>query len=281
MMDRHFIFPPGWEHDKKSDWDADPSLKGKPILISGTSILLNTPEAVDGWIAERKKRFPTADRVQEKKRRLEEARARGQLLPEDMCLAGRKRRKHDHPVDRGVGFSRGRGRGVRGGRIGHRQGTFVARSESQVTAETIRSEVTPFAMPDKAIEGGTHMESEDDGPPEEASAKAPPASEPLIETHEQPSVPPRPYTRPARRPLPQSKKPPSNPFASRPALLKKLLLPEIRITISNLSQAIRFLVDNDFLQGVELRPGEAQEQLIEVIGSTETEVPTTSIHDSL
>lgn len=243
-MDRHFIFPPGWEHDKKSDWDADPSLKGfaflsssfslvdvfsilplirKPILISGTSILLNTPEAVDGWIAERKKRFPTADRVQEKKRRLEEARARGQLLPEDMCLAGRKRRKHDHPVDRGVGFSRGRGRGVRGGRIGHRQGTFVARSESQVTAETIRSEVTPFAMPDKAIEGGTHMESEDDGPPEEASAKAPPASEPLIETHEQPSVPPRPYTRPARRPLPQSKKPPSNPFASRPALLKKVL----------------------------------------------------------
>ena len=26
MMDRHFIFPPGWE--KKNDWDADPSLRG-------------------------------------------------------------------------------------------------------------------------------------------------------------------------------------------------------------------------------------------------------------
>lgn len=26
MMDRHFIYPPGWE--KKDDWDADPSLRG-------------------------------------------------------------------------------------------------------------------------------------------------------------------------------------------------------------------------------------------------------------
>lgn len=29
MMDRHLIFPPGWEHRRrKNDWDADPSLKG-------------------------------------------------------------------------------------------------------------------------------------------------------------------------------------------------------------------------------------------------------------
>lgn len=28
-MDRHLIYPPGWDHKKKkSDWDADPSLKG-------------------------------------------------------------------------------------------------------------------------------------------------------------------------------------------------------------------------------------------------------------
>ena len=46
----------------------------------------------------------------------------------------------------------------------------------------------------------------------------------------------------------------------------KLLLPEIRVTISNLSQAIRFLVDNDFLENVELKPGEANEKRIEVVG---------------
>lgn len=29
MMDRHLIYPPGWEKRKKQDdWDADPSLKG-------------------------------------------------------------------------------------------------------------------------------------------------------------------------------------------------------------------------------------------------------------
>jgi hypothetical protein len=34
MMDRHLIYPPGWEKRKKgSDWDADPSLKGFVTLI--------------------------------------------------------------------------------------------------------------------------------------------------------------------------------------------------------------------------------------------------------
>jgi hypothetical protein len=48
----------------------------------------------------------------------------------------------------------------------------------------------------------------------------------------------------------------------------QLLLPEIRVTVSNLSQAIRFLVDNDFLEGIEIRPGEADEKLIEVIADS-------------
>jgi len=48
-------------------------------------------------------------------------------------------------------------------------------------------------------------------------------------------------------------------------------LPEIRNTVSNLSQAIRFLVDNDFLENVELKPGDAerQEHMIRVLSSTE------------
>lgn len=41
------------------------------------------------------------------------------------------------------------------------------------------------------------------------------------------------------------------------------------MTVSNLSQAIRFLVDNDFLENVELRPGQAQEKMLEVISSTD------------
>jgi len=37
------------------------------------------------------------------------------------------------------------------------------------------------------------------------------------------------------------------------------------MTVSNLSQAIRFLVDNDFLQDVELKPGQVDHTLIEVM----------------
>jgi len=35
----------------------------KPVPIPGTGITLDTPEAVDAWIAERKKRYPTSQRV--------------------------------------------------------------------------------------------------------------------------------------------------------------------------------------------------------------------------
>lgn len=47
----------------------------------------------------------------------------------------------------------------------------------------------------------------------------------------------------------------------------QLLLPDIRVTISNLSQAVRFFVDNDFLQDVEVKPGGAEEGRIQVVES--------------
>jgi hypothetical protein len=43
------------------------------------------------------------------------------------------------------------------------------------------------------------------------------------------------------------------------------------MTVSNMSQAIRFLVANDFLKGVEMKPGQANERLIEVIGNSTTQ----------
>lgn len=41
------------------------------------------------------------------------------------------------------------------------------------------------------------------------------------------------------------------------------------MTVSNLSQAIHFLVTNDFLDGVELKPGQAEEKMIEVVDEQE------------
>lgn len=41
--------------------------------------------------------------------------------------------------------------------------------------------------------------------------------------------------------------------------------------MSNLSQAIRFLVANDFLENVELKPGQAENPLISVIHKDESQ----------
>jgi hypothetical protein len=44
------------------------------------------------------------------------------------------------------------------------------------------------------------------------------------------------------------------------------------MTVSNLSQAIHFLVENDFLENVESKPGEANENRIEVVGEQTAEL---------
>ncbi|KAF9069135.1 hypothetical protein BDP27DRAFT_1223174 [Rhodocollybia butyracea] len=202
MMDRHLIYPPGWDkQQKQSDWDADPSLKGQPIPIQGTNLILDTPSAIGAWIEERKKRWPSSSLVADKKRKFEEASARGELSVESLGLFSKKRRNAQDSSD-GDRFRGGRGRG-RG-------------------------------APDSGWRGRVSRE--------------PPKSNQAV-----------------RKPPPQPRKLPHNPFVARPSLLRNLLLPEIRMTVSNLSQAIRFLVDNDFLDGVELTPGEAASKPIQVI----------------
>lgn len=44
------------------------------------------------------------------------------------------------------------------------------------------------------------------------------------------------------------------------------------MTVSNLSQAIHFLVENDFLEGVELKPGDAENVPIKVLADTRDEM---------
>lgn len=57
-------------------------------------------------------------------------------------------------------------------------------------------------------------------------------------------------------------KPRTNPFsrAGRTPLIRNLIQPEVQVTLSNLSQAIRFIVANDCLKDVELKPGDAEEE---------------------
>lgn len=299
-MDRHLIYPPGWHaRRRQSDWDADPSLKGRPVPIMGTSITLNTPEEVEAWIAERKRHWPSAARVAEKKRKLEEAIAGGGLLPDH--LMRRPRLPFNADATRAV-RGRGRGRG-RGGSRGRGRG-FTSAARSQPPApptattkaearqrvptttdgasgsdsdapevlsakrppgieayESSSSDVEPEKPQIDDDDGSlphTHVPSKIDPCPGAAGVTASPAHPPTISSA-------RPTDSSRRAPPPQPKKPPRNPFAARTSLLRSLLLPEIRMTVSNLSQAIHFLVDNDFLENVELVPGQANEKQIEVV----------------
>ncbi|KAG1755192.1 uncharacterized protein EDB91DRAFT_1042585 [Suillus paluster] len=272
MMDRHFIFPPGWQ--KKDEWDTDPSLKGKPIAIQGTSLILDSQEAIDAWIAERKNRFPTAQNVEDKKRKLEEAVARGQLTPEDMGLQGRRKRRKDDSSFRGQ-QPRGRARGRGMGRVNHTRAPSPRAQDTSSQMKPRTNPILPLLIP--AEQHDESDSSSDDGAPEAVSSKPPPPPEAdlALAAQNKEELQSHPPHKPIKRPPPPQPKPlPRNPFASRPTLLRSLLLPEIRITVSNLSQAIRFLVDNDFLRGVEMKPGEAQQKMIEVVGSTGPQLQT-------
>ncbi|KAG2023394.1 hypothetical protein CC2G_001054 [Coprinopsis cinerea AmutBmut pab1-1] len=270
MMDRHLIYPPGWDkRPKKEEWDADPSLKGKPIPIQGTNLVLDTPESLEAWIAERKKRFPTANRVEDKKRKMEEAVARGQLTAEDMGVRPEKRRRHDEKT------TRPENRNNQGNRGNDRKGRAGA-AQRPTVSHPLPARPSP-PKPSTAVQDDANTSS--DSEPEVVTSKAPVHSfEPpqsLDEPEEEPAVPPAEPAgtdppKPRQQRPSQPKRPLHNPFDKRPPLLRNLLLPEIRVTVSNLSQAIRFLVDNDFLRSVELKPGQAQEIPIQVISSHET-----------
>jgi hypothetical protein len=54
------------------------------------------------------------------------------------------------------------------------------------------------------------------------------------------------------------------------------------MTVSNFSQAIHFLVENDFLENVELKPGQATEKRIEVVGEqpAQPEAETSTLEDT-
>ncbi|KAG6829387.1 hypothetical protein H0H92_004655 [Tricholoma furcatifolium] len=237
----------------------------KPVPIQGTNLILDKPEDIEAWLAERKRRWPTTQRVEEKKRKMDEAISRGQL-PEP--LERFKRRKTDDQEisyhDRGRGRGRGRGNSSRGrGRVA--DAGWQGRTPSNIKAPAMSS-------PNK-----DSSDSEDDDEiPETVSSKAPLTSHiPLQQCLPGAGLGTQRTSndhKHSKRPPPQPRKEPYNPFASRPTLLRNLLLPEIRVTISNLSQAIRFLVDNEFLEGVELTPGAAEAQPIQVIANDDVSV---------
>jgi hypothetical protein len=319
MMDRHLIYPPGWHSRKRQpDWDADPSLKryvlvhtqpgrgysnccscaswfhhSKPVPILGTNVRLDTPEEIAAWIAERKRRWPTDVRVSEKKRKLEQAMANGELHPDHLALMGGKRfrpQSSDPDVTRngrgrgggpfGFGGSRGRGRGRGRGAYGRDRVPERSDARDGITssASTLPSSRSPVvrdtglpqrpSVPSAPSESGgadaaSHLVSDDndededeDAAPEVMSTKRPPdivsygsssdaeqekpdavndqpeltitsssrSGPDAVSASQQSSLPKAAESanRPRKAPPPQPKKPPRNPFAARPSLLRNV-----------------------------------------------------------
>lgn len=263
--------------------------------IQGTSVVLNTPETIDVWLAERKKRWPTVQRVQEKKEKIEEAIARGQLPLMSAASRGTKRRREE-----GQNSQRSNKRHFQNSAQRKKQSEaqttpfqepkqcqpaasqplqdFLPKNSSQPPSSTVddldnaegdSDDEAPEVLSSKQATSHAHSEVQEAGNTLEKLSNTP-----LTKT-------PSKLTRPQKK---EPKLPPRNPFASRSTLLRnvsfqtrvnalvdsqilKLLRPEIRMTVSNLSQAIRFLVDNDFLRDLEIKPGQVEHNLIEVLQS--------------
>lgn len=157
-MDRHLIFPPGWKPrrglpDGEGGYASLPpssspltSLLRPNMPIPGTGITLTTPEAIDAWIAERRKKWPSAARVEEKLKTRAEAIERGELVPEN----SRKRKRNDEGLYPQRRSSRGRGtayaaRGCMGQGRGRGRGGGRGRGRGDITQ--------PVAIPDTPAPG--------------------------------------------------------------------------------------------------------------------------------
>lgn len=187
--------------------------------------MLDSPEVLEAWIAERKRRFPTSSRVEEKKRKISEAVARGQF---DLTASSRapKRPKTEAKNNN----SAARTRNERGPGQG-REGRKVPPSW---TSSAKGKQLAPTVDPD-ACSRSPSVSDDDDGEPETMSSKvllttlqtgseAFKRSEAVI-TPPTSAVPrdPKIGSKARARPL-QPKLPPRNPFASRPTLLRNVRL---------------------------------------------------------
>ncbi|TIB64232.1 hypothetical protein E3P78_01305 [Wallemia ichthyophaga] len=214
MMDRHLIYPPGFLENEERKRASKPA---KPIVpVEGTNIMLDTPEAINDWIAERKSRFPSAANLAEKERVREDKKARGEL-PLHPKFGGSLKGSSNHKASQ-------------------------AFQPSQIPKKRVIEEADDN-------DGATNDADDADDAPESVSSKIPP------------SHPPKPshlLSQPRLYKNHTDSKPKHKNQFEQPNLMAKLFNDEIRQSVSYLSQTIRFLVANDFLDNVELQVGQAE-----------------------
>lgn len=191
---------------------------------------MNTPEDIEAWIAERKKRFPTANRVADKKTKLEEAVARGQLPFDDNPRFAKRPRLEEPNHGASRGRTSGRGRWKRNGPPGGFDGAVGTKPSATKYAPEPSSPRIPLpTQPPVSVD--CDLSDSDDGPPETLSTKnTVPESLPLpvifqnsVNEDVKPSLSEKPTGpgRPARR---QPRGPPPIPFGQNAPLLRNVRL---------------------------------------------------------
>lgn len=209
----------------------------KPVPIQGTTLVLDSPEALDAWISERKRRWPTARRIEDKKQKMDEAIARGQLSPEDASSYGGKRRKLGGPPVQNKGGVRERDSSGNPARrsIPNRRGG-EGWNERKPSPEASQAPSTSTNNAD-LISPSSEVEVDDDKPDVISSKQKPPTVEVPPHLNHKPNVhssgAPGNSRQIQKRYILQPRREPPNPFASRPALLRN-----VRSTfhLSNVSQ---------------------------------------------
>lgn len=190
---------------------------------------MDSPEILDAWIAERKKRFPTTSRIEDKKRKLEDAIARGQLNITSATLHPNKRQKYGHRSDNHGFQPKIQSRTGKNGRDQTRT-TDAGWGGRVRVAPTAPSRVIAT---NEASHSSSSTEDDTDREPEVLSSKIQYASEIPVDQEDKDDAETKTLT-PSRSVVEnntvgrhrssalQPKNPPRNPFASRPTLLRNV-----------------------------------------------------------
>ena len=197
---------------------------------------MNTPQDIEAWIAERKKRFPTANRVADKKAKLEEAIARGQLPFNENPRFPKRPRFEEPRRDPIRGPGGGRHRKVKRGPPGGRDGVVNSKPPAVPCQNTpdpssLRSS-SPAKPPAFALPEDYDSSDSDGAPPEALTTKTtedtvpkpsllPETSKDPGSTQTKPSANEKPVG--SRRPITRHPRgPPPIPFVQNSSLLRNV-----------------------------------------------------------
>ncbi|EJU01894.1 hypothetical protein DACRYDRAFT_107624 [Dacryopinax primogenitus] len=250
------------------------------LPIAGTGILLDTPEAIEAWIMERKARWPSAKRIEEKSAAKKAAQKRGEIpdqttghrFPETAGTAISQRKPslnaHQHISTR----SRRRGHGGNRPDIRHSErfaephSSTIAHYHQPISRPGVANtgpkngaspSVRPLT-PSSSISSGSGESLSDLDPITDAVSSKKATLEALAHSE---SIQTGEVSRMILRPIRITRRKACGSHPSKSStdnFMHALLSTEIRATVSRVSQAIQFLVDNDLLEGVEEQVGDTE-----------------------